>query len=178
MLRRLGRFRVRVSSHQFGVRSTGTLLVRILVSASLAWGGYALSIVAGIADFSETISHLKWPTLLLAVPTFGFFIGAFVLSQFPLHKRMMDFKREELFRIEQVLEEFRSVEHGALTLEDRLKIEFYERKKDEILNLPDWPLGYQSVLAMGASTLAVLWPTLISPFLPAIERIVRSVVQG
>ncbi len=177
MLRRLGRFKVRVTNHKFGVLSTGQMLVNILIAVSLAWSGYVSASVFGIADFSKTFIHLKWPVLLLVVPTFCFFIWAFVLSQFPLHRRMVDFKRAELSRVEQALRGFDSVDYDMLTMECREKIEFYERKKMEILNLPEWPFKFSALLGMGTSTLVMLWPALIGPLLPTFAQITASVLQ-
>ncbi len=94
---RLGNFSVRVSKHKFGIISTGRMLLKCYFLIAITWSLYSMSALWGIPDTDHLFAALVGPSLILGVPTFVAIFGSFVICQVPLHRKMVEFKKKELF---------------------------------------------------------------------------------
>ena len=73
------------------------MLVKCYALIAVAWCFYT-----GSATWS--LSGTWVPVLALATPAVIFFVGSFILCQFPLHRRMVQCKRTELIELDDVLD--------------------------------------------------------------------------
>jgi hypothetical protein len=152
---RFGRFSLKVHAHPFGVMTTGQALLKCYFIAAIIWCIYTSSATVGLAA--------EWiPMISLAVPSVIFFIVSFIVCQLPIHNKMVDFKRVELDEIEKTLESLIPKKLDELTQERRNQIEFIEKKRTEIIALPEWPFGWKSLLVTGLSGITSVLPTIIS----------------
>lgn len=170
MIWRLGKFRVRVKNHKFGVLSTGRVLTQCYFAVALAWTPYVVGAVLGLPHIDSDRLVANLPILVLAVPTLLAMFAQFLICQIPLHERMVDYKRTELFTIDQALDTLRSVAAEDLNLEIRQKIEFFENRRAHTMLLPEWPFGFGALLGALASTVMVIVPSLISQVVAAAAR--------
>lgn len=158
---RVGAFPVKVESHPYGVLSTGSMLVRCYLVAGAIW--FVISLSASW-DLGR-----GWITLAtIAVPALFGIVGSFVAAQLPLHRRMLEFKRE---RVEALTRELHALLPGSAELlsEDRQRsIRFLEERIDATVRLPAWPFGLRGVLGVLGS--------LVMSVLPAIVQVVLGLV--
>jgi len=148
LIRLLGNYEVLVTAHQFGVMSAGSLLVDGVIDAGVIWCLYT-------ATATVCLSSGLVPSLVLAAPALTFFVLAFLTAQVPLHRRMLDFKRSEVRKIEMTL---RSLDGNDPAGDEsrRMQIEFLEKRRDAVLLLPEWPFSWSSLFAVVASSAASL----------------------
>lgn len=157
---RVGAFEVRVINHKFGILSTGIMLSQCYFAIAISWAMYSLSAIAGVER--EHLSESRLPVLILAMPTFVGFLASFIACQFPLHRRMLEFKQRELQTVETLLDELKPTKSQELTRDLLDKIGFYEKKWNELAALPEWPFDYKALWgAVGSSVTAIL-PALVS----------------
>lgn len=152
---RLGRdFPVRISEHGFGVLSVGSALLKSYCLVAAVWCCYTAS---GTFALEE-----KWvPLVALAAPSFVFFIGSFVLCQFPLHRRMVDCKRFALQELDDRLEELKP--KGATDMpEDRQRqIDFCISEMKRVSQWPEWPFSFGNLSAVAGVSAGAIAPPLI-----------------
>lgn len=170
MVWRLGQFRIQVREHKFGVLSTGRVLAQCYFLIAIAWSIYVAGAFVGLNYGNFTLSSAKYPLLLLAIPSLLIALISFVICQIPLHKRMLEFKHNELMLVENCLDDLNMVANVNISQDDRSKIEFYEKKRSQILLLPEWPFKFGTLLAAAGSTATILLPTLLTAGLGAIAR--------
>jgi len=168
---RIGKkFRVRVKTHKFGVMSTGIVLVQCYFAVAISWSIYVLSAILGVEHFEFALLEAKLPLLILVLPTLAALFVSFVVCQTPLHLRMSQFKRDQLEKIETILDGLRPTHDQQFTRDIADKIAFFESRRTEIASLPEWPFGYKAIVANVGSSIAVILPTLISSLVPVVAR--------
>lgn len=163
---RLGRtFQVRVARHKFGVLSTGSMLLGCYLAIAVAWSIFLMSAIVGNPN-TEFLMTLGPPTLVIGIPTFVVILGSFVICQVPLHCRMIEYKKTEILKIDEVLDRL------ALRISDdssgqfRESVEFFEKRKEQLITLPEWPFSLTSLIGATASSI-----------LPMVFNAVVSVVR-
>lgn len=162
---RLGkRYPVRVEPHKFGILSTGRMLLECYFAIAMTWSFYVLSAVLGRTEIEFEGILKDLPMLLLAVPTFIIILGSFILCQTPLHKRMVKFKRDELLKIEKILQRLEPRFPTELNEGVRNNIEFLQRRRAAILSLPEWPFGLKLLIGAITSSVAPILPVLVNIF--------------
>ncbi len=154
---------LRVEAHKFGILSTGTVLAKIWFIIVLIWCVYYSSSIFGL----QVISFKTWLTnvyaWILVSPTLPLIVGSFFVCQVPLHNRMLEYKRNELRLIENLLQKELEIHKlNDLTEERRAKIDFLERRKSFFIKLPEWPFAMSTLIGVGASTFMPLFLSLLS----------------
>lgn len=168
-----------VHSHRFGILSTGTALFRVWVLIGCVWAIYVASAVVG---FSGTEMRELWtlpPMWLLAYPTFPFIVGSFLVSQFPLHRRMVEYKRDGLRRLDDMLDEMQP--HSAQDVSGEVceRITFLERQKEQYRALPEWPFSGRALFGTGASSMVATAPLLVAQIAPEwVSSLLSSVADA
>lgn len=90
------------------------------------------------------------PVWILVSSTLPLIIGSFLVCQIPLHNRMLEYKKNELLRIENLLQkELEIHKFNDFTEERRAKIDFLERRKSFFYNSPSGHLVRGHLLASG-----------------------------
>jgi hypothetical protein len=155
-----------VHKHRFGIMSVGTVLFKCWMIIGLIWAVYMASAFVGYQgnDYND-VMHLQ-PVWLLAYPTFPFIIGGFISCQIPLHKRMVEYKRREIFLIDNMLEKIKPERLQDLSEINLKKIDFLNKQKEQYRSLPEWPFSLVSLLGAGASSVTALMPAFIIGDMP------------
>lgn len=156
------RFEIRVANDKFGVVSTGIAMIRIFLCIALAWSFYVLSAFTRDGDIVLGTNIFTPPMYALAFPTLAFFIVAFFVSLFPLHRKMVRFKRQRMLEVTDLLTAIRPVDEGALTSEIVEKVEFLEKQRDGIQQLPEWPFLRKTLLGVALTSATSIWPILVN----------------
>jgi hypothetical protein len=150
----IGHQEIIVSAHSFGVTSTGSTLLKVYAMGAGVWSVFLLS--------AYNFRH-PWVLIFsLAVPTFIFLCGSFVLIQFPLHARMNDYKKRELARLDSVLSQLIPQDLAHCTPVQRERIPFYQKLQKDIDDLPEWPFRWRSYLGVIGASVAAAVPTILS----------------
>lgn len=153
MVWRLGRFKLNVENDPFGVPSIGGLLGKCYFIAAFIWCFFSSSAALGLKT--------GWiPMAMLAVPSLAFFIGSFIVCQIPVHNRMVEYKRAEVSKLSDLLQELKPQRPEDLTEERRQRIEFYSAQKAALISLPEWPFSWKSAFGVGLSGVLSVLPTL------------------
>jgi hypothetical protein len=160
-------FHISVQSHKFGVLSTGDMLLQCCTLVALIWSAYSCSAVFGVMSSHFEMFSLRNPVWLLAVPSGVLVLTAFIVCQIPLHKRMIEYKRDQLAGIEKVLEELKASEPGLLNSDLLAKIAFFENRRSQAISLPEWPFAFGALLGSVSSACLVVLTTLASSFAKA-----------
>jgi hypothetical protein len=151
---RLGRtFPVRVSEHSCGILSTGSALMKCYGIVALVWLFATGSAAWALQD--------RWIVLLaIDLPALCFLVGSFVVCQYPLHVRMVEYKRSALFRLDNVLERVAPNNADEMSEYRKQQVEFCLSEMKRIEKLPNWPFSLGSV-----STVVGAWLVSMSPHL-------------
>ena len=157
-----GKYKILVRGHKFGVLSTGRMLGECLFVISLVCMVYYTSAVLGEKHPYTDFRIWNAPLLMLIVPTAGFLFASFIVCQIPLHRRMIEFKRDELAKVELILDDLKIRADSKVTSELRDNIKFYDDRRLEILALPEWPFGFKSMLGAVGSSVTVVLPSVLS----------------
>lgn len=170
MLWEVGRCSVRVTKGRFGILLTGRVLVQCYFATAVAWSFYVCSAIIGATDLNSFLLEARTPILVLAIPTLAILFATFVACQIPLHNRMIEFKREELDRIEGILDRLKSSYSENISQELRDRIIFFEKQRDETTALPEWPFTSSALLGAAGSTATIVAPAILSTLVPAIAK--------
>jgi hypothetical protein len=157
-------FQISVQSHKFGVLSTGDMLLHCYVLIALIWSSYCCSAIFGVMSSSVAIFSIKNPIWLLAAPSAALVLISFIVCQVPLHKRMIEFKRDQLIAIETILEELKGYEPTMVNAEVLSKFTFYENQRSQTMSLPEWPFAFGTLLGSVSSASMVILTTLVSSY--------------
>jgi hypothetical protein len=160
-------FHISVQNHKFGVLSTGSMLLQCCVLVTLTWSAYTSSAIFGVMGSSVATFSIKNPIWLLAAPSAALVLVSFIVCQIPLHKRMIEYKRDQLMAIEKILEELKDYEPRLLTAEVLGKIAFFENRRSQIMSLPEWPFAFAALLGSISSASMVILTTLLSSYVKA-----------
>jgi hypothetical protein len=151
---RLGRYPVVVTPHRFGVLSTGELLKKCFTVVALIWMVFS----------SCATGHMRARYVLLAffaVPHVLFFLGAFVMCQLPLHKRMIESKGGMLLDLDKLQASLRPRQREDLTPERRQQLEFCSRVYREVYRLPEWPFDWRALTTVAVSGVTAIAPSIV-----------------
>tara|TARA_E500000318_G_scaffold14854_8_gene15164 strand:+ start:2693 stop:3694 length:1002 start_codon:yes stop_codon:yes gene_type:complete len=144
----LGDFPIINEDYITGVRSTGRVLVMIYLAATLPWLCYTAS--------SVPLPSAQIALNFLALPAVVFYLVSFTTCQIPLHKRMVDYKRDMVIKWSSQLRAIEPDSPDDLT-EDRLrKIDYYQSKLRQACDLPEWPFNYKQTTTIVFSALAAV----------------------
>jgi hypothetical protein len=153
---------IRIELDKFGVMSTGIVMTRIFLAIGLAWSLYLLSAFAESSEVLLGLPVITPPMLILAIPTFVFFLATFFVSLVPYCKQMIQFKRKRILELTRMLEETRPKSGLDLDTQTIAKIEFLEKQRKNVIDLPEWPIFRGTFLGIFASSIATVWPILIN----------------
>jgi len=152
LVRQLGRYSVVVSDHPFGVMSVGGILVQAYLYAAVVWCLYTAMATVCRGDGMV-------PALVLALPAVAFFIGGFLAAQTPLHERMVEYKMQEIRRIDRKLLALHTSPDLPQSDDLRKQMEFLDKRLTSVLALPEWPFRWPSLLAViGSSSASIVAP--------------------
>jgi hypothetical protein len=165
-----GTYRILVKSHKFGILSTGRMLLECYFVIALVCMVYYLSAITGERSFLSDFKFWNPPVWMLVLPTSVFILGTFIICQIPLHKQMVMYKRDELTKVENRLDELKKRFEKNLTSKLRDEIKYHEERRLEILGLPEWPFGLRGILGAIGSSVTVVLPTVFSVILKIAGR--------
>jgi len=151
----LGCFPIHVTRHKFGVISTGTLLLKCYLATALAWTFFFMSAIVG-NPYSVLPLTIGSPVIIIGLPTIAAILGSFVICQVPLHHRMVEYKRKELIEIDRILSQLAARLSNNFDNKICENIDFLERRKDQIMALPEWPFDIKSLMGATASSVMPL----------------------
>jgi hypothetical protein len=157
---RVGAFSVRVRSNKFEITSTGAMLSQCYLAIAFSWALYSSSAIAWVD--SNHFLEAELPLMLLSAPTFVAFTASFIACQFPLHLRMLEFKKRELRAIEDLLDQLKPSKIEDLDSARKEKISYFEAKRNEIAALPEWPFSSKALWGVLGSSLTAVFPALIT----------------
>lgn len=142
----LGRFGIINEDYITGVRSTGRVLVMIYTLATLPWLCYTASALP--------LPESTLPMLLLAFPAVVFYASSFAGCQVPLHRRMVEYKKERITEYAAQLRELEPSSPDELTEERSRIIDYYQEKLNQACYLPEWPFNYKQMTTICLSACA------------------------
>ncbi|HXI23519.1 MAG TPA: hypothetical protein VNG71_06570 [Pyrinomonadaceae bacterium] len=154
----IGHQNIVVAPHSLGVTSTGPTLSKVYAIGAAVW------FVFGVSAYD--FPHPWLLIVFLAVPTFLFLAGSFVIIQFPLHDRMRDYKKKELERLDNILEKLTPADPDC-TPEVLRQISFYQRLQREVDDLPEWPFRWRSYASVIGTSVAAAMPGILSALVQA-----------
>lgn len=157
---RIGAFAVRVTSNKFEITSTGAMLSQCYLAIAFSWALYSSSAIAWVDG--KHLAEAQLPLILLSAPTFVAFSASFVLCQFPLHLRMLEFKKRELRRIEGLLDQLKPSRVEDLDSACKEKINYFETKRNEAAALPEWPFNSKALWGALVSSVTAVFPALVT----------------
>lgn len=162
----VGSFSVTVAPHQFGVMATGTTLVRCYAAAAMVWCIFTACATWGL--------DAGWIVLAsLAAPSVVVIIGSFVICQLPLHWRMVEYKRGETLRVEQIVASLRPAGPSELSKERQDRLAYFQNLRDEIAALPEWPFRWRSLAGVSASAVGSIAPALFKLAFPTVSAVLQ-----
>ena len=160
----LGNFAVVVEAHKFGILTVGRGLLRCYVAATGIWMIISLG---GSWRFNGA-----WPPVMFIGPPCLFVIvGSFVFCQLPLHWRMLEFKQMRLFALDRTVAELRPRQAGELTDERLRQLQYFEKERERVCTLPEWPFGWRSFAGLVVSSLVPVVPVVLQLTLKSFLRI-------
>jgi hypothetical protein len=175
---RFGRkYRIVVRGHKFGVLSTGRVLGECFLAVAVVAMIYYSSAILGLKHLPGDLTYRNAPLLMLSAPTLIFIFASFVVCQIPLHIQMIDYKKNQLTDIERILDQLKTRINDEISSMLQRQIAFFEGRRTQIMTLPEWPFGFNGLVAAIGSSIVPLVPSLIGFLVKASERIAVSFVQ-
>lgn len=155
-------YAIRQSDHGYGILSTGRMLVKCYSLIAVAWCLVTTSAAWGINDM--------WlPILLLAVPALIFFVGSFVVCQFPLHRQMVECKRATLIELDDLLERLTPKEPDGMSEDRKRQLDFYLAEIERVRKWPEWPFHVGNLSGVLGASLGAIAPQLIKIVFPILS---------
>jgi len=127
---------IRVENHEFGILGVGSALFKCWVIFVIVWVFFQYPLFLILLSDS---AKLSLPIMLLTIPTAIIIFSSLIICQFPLHRRMVQYKQNEINKLQALLEKLtpRNVEDIS---EELIKSNmFLEEKYKNTLSLPIWP---------------------------------------
>jgi hypothetical protein len=90
---------------------------------------------------------------------------------------MIDYKKNQLTDIERILDQLKTRINDEISSMLQRQIAFFEGRRTQIMTLPEWPFGFNGLVAAIGSSIVPLVPSLIGFLVKASERIAVSFVQ-
>lgn len=153
--RDLGKYPVRVTNTQFGVMMSGKKLFNCYIMGCTVWFIYSISSLG-------TILYSLFPLYFLSIPSLIFLIGSFLFAQYPLHKRMLEYKRNRSKGIIKLIDSLYPDSDSGVTKEKLELIESLSDLSDDISKLPEWPFNLKTIIGVLTGALGAISPALIS----------------
>ena len=142
----LGDFHYRVTGHSYGLSRVGSGLAHCYLLAAGLWTVIAASGSAYRPGTYAPLAFIGPPSLILI-------IASFLLCQLPLHARMVDFKRSQLFENDRRVAEERSRWLASAPGSDCGSLESAQEQLEVTNSLPEWPFHWQALLGVSAAAL-------------------------
>jgi len=165
---RLGAFGVRVRSNKFEITSTGAMLSQCYLAIAFSWALYSVSAIAWV-DRSH-LAEAQLPLMLLSAPTFVAFSASFIACQFPLHLRMLEFKKRELRTIEDLLDQLKPTRVEDLDSARKERLDYFQMKRNEAAALPEWPFNSKALWGALVSSVTAVFPALVTTSLSTVAK--------
>lgn len=165
LVRLLAQFGPFVTPHQFGVLSAGHILVSAFADAGIVWCLYTSTAAACREAWLIPAAGLAFPAML-------YFGSAFLGAQLPLHREMLEYKCRVVRELEDSIRAIEVRVREGITEDEARHLEFYERRLETALELPEWPFRWPALFAVissGAAT--VLAPLATSALSELVSRI-------
>jgi hypothetical protein len=153
------RYEVRVSDHQYGVLSTGSMLVKNYALVAVVW-------CVSTSSATWTLDSRGTPLFALAVPTAVFFVGSFLVCQFPLHARMVEYKRKRLKELDALLNRLAPDSPDDVTKNRQGQVEFCVSEIRRTSKLPEWPFGIGALSGVVGASIGTVAPQLLQTLIP------------
>jgi hypothetical protein len=155
MVWRAGRFAVRVTSDDYGITSTGFMLGKVSMLAAIVWTFFTAS-VATVGGVNPWI-----PILVCAVPAALLFLASFLVSQIPMHLRMIEFKHCCLHKLDQLSPHLEDAEDAESAAKMIAQIKLLDQARAQVAKLPDWPFHWGALLQTTASSSFAILPSVV-----------------
>lgn len=151
----IGKFKVIIESHQFGVMSSGQKLFSCYLMGCIVWFLYSIT---GLEILE--ISALAMYTLSL--PSFVILILSFVGAQIPLHRRMLEFKKERLENLQSIIKIHFPQNQQTVSKEQLELLKQLNELSSDAQNLPNWPFNLKTFIGVVGGALGAISPTILS----------------
>lgn len=173
-------YQVRVDETNSGILSTGITLGKCYFAIAFTWSFYVLSGFSLGDSNHDIIFEVPLPVLFLAFPTFVLFLGAFIVCQIPLRRRMQEFKRLKIAEIEDALASIRPEKYKDLSLQVIAQIEFLEKERTKLAGFSGWPFSSKVFLGTLFSSIYLIWPVFLNAIFGVIfdETLKELIVKG
>lgn len=170
---------LRLSRDNFGVLSTGRLMLKVWGAGLTLWMLYMIPVVQPMAHSGAAVLRLEESpvTVTLAVPALIFILASFVACQVPLHRKMLDAKRARVAHFRALVDEVVPSTPDGASDELVRKVEFFESRLLIAEQLPEWPSTL--LVALGTiliSVISTILPAALSPFLRTVVGQVVKIV--
>lgn len=168
LISRVGGFPLHVTSHGFGVLSTGKFLVK-----AYAWITALYLVYAATAPTRPgwiwSLEPKSVPIIVWAVSVAVFVILMFIAPQVSIHRAMRDYKARSLVQVDRKLQEALDEFIGLPSKENGEKVKTFRDLRDDLVRLPEWPFSIRNLLGVAglsmSSALPAMWKVL-SALLP------------
>jgi hypothetical protein len=155
LFRDIGKCPVEVTDTTFGIMSSGNKLLSCYSLGCIGWFLYSFS------GFG-TILYSKNPLYYLSLPSFVFLVGSFIFAQYPLHNRMVEFKKKRIQHIQKLIEGVYPKEAEKVNKEQLELLERLSGLSKEASKLPVWPFNFGTFLGVISGALGAIFPSLLS----------------
>jgi len=153
----VGKLPIVVEGHRFGVMTTGRVLFKCYLMGIGIWAMFTIS--------GLTFERLVTVMLYTSVPAFALILASFWLCQFPMHNRMLAYKRRAVRELYTLRTQILDQGLANLSAEQREQLTFYVARASEIDSLPEWPFSVGAFLGLTGTALVSLVPVIASKFL-------------
>lgn len=155
MVWRSGKFNVRVTADPYGVVSTGFMVGKVCFAAAVVWLFYVGSVSSGKIN--------PWiPLWACGIPAALLFLVSFLVSQIPLHLRMVEYKHASLCKLDSLnpdLANAQDTETASQMIEQMRKL---DEARLQLSKLPDWPFQWGAMATTMASSVMSITPTIVN----------------
>lgn len=155
MVWRAGKFGVRVTADPYGVVSTGFMVGKVCFVAAVVWLFYVGSVSSGKID--------PWiPLWGCGVPAALLFILCFLVSQIPMHLRMVEYKHASLCKLDLLNPDLSSAQDAAEAAKMIEQMTLLNEARLQLSKLPDWPFQWGAMATTMLSSIMTLTPTIVN----------------
>ncbi len=157
---------IQVENHEFGILGVGIALTKCWAIFVCVWIFYQIPLLTILKLNSATSLP---PAIILTMPIATIIFGLFIYCQIPLHRRMVQYKQNEIVRFQALLEEISPRKVHDISEELIKNNMFLEKKYKHAQSLPTWPISFASTSAVA------LAPVLFEILKPAVNEIMTKI---
>lgn len=158
-LGKLSNCTIRVERHKYGIISTGIFLLECFLLGIFVWSFYQIPLLVTpiILQQPFIIGMFLNPGIFLTMSTLFVILLPLLICQIPLHNRMVEYKQDEIFSLEKILEELNPRNADDLSELRIQKLKFVQERLKIARSLPEWPFTPATLLKTSVSyILAIL----------------------